>query len=190
MLASSRPGTQPATLQGIWNDKIEPPWGSKYTANINLQMNYWLADPANLSECMEPLIRLAEELSITGAEIAAAHYGARGWVLHHNTDIWRAAGPVDGAKWGLWPTGGAWLCAAAVGPRRVPRPAGGLGQTALSAHRRSGLLHPRQSRCAAWYGLARHQPITVARERPSASAPLCAPGPPWIARSSATCSTR
>ena len=85
LLASSRPGTQPATLQGIWNDRIDPPWGSKYTANINLQMNYWLPDPANLSECMDPLIRLAEELSVTGAEIAAAHYGARGWVLHHNT---------------------------------------------------------------------------------------------------------
>jgi len=110
MIASSRPGTQPATLQGIWNDQIDPPWGSKYTTNINLQMNYWLTDPANLSECMEPMIRLVEEVSVTGAEMAAAHYGAGGWVLHHNTDIWRAAGPIDGAKWGLWPTGGAWLC--------------------------------------------------------------------------------
>ena len=110
MISSSRPGTQPANLQGIWNDRIDPPWGSKYTTNINLQMNYWLPDPANLGECMEPLIRLVEEVSVTGAEMAAAHYGARGWVLHHNTDLWRAAGPIDGAKWGLWPTGGAWLC--------------------------------------------------------------------------------
>lgn len=110
MICSSRPGTQPANLQGIWNDRIDPPWGSKYTTNINLQMNYWLPDPANLSECMEPLISLVEEVSVTGAELAAAHYGARGWVLHHNTDLWRAVGPVDGAKWGLWPTGGAWLC--------------------------------------------------------------------------------
>ena len=110
MICSSRPGTQPANLQGIWNDQIDPPWGSKYTTNINLQMNYWLPDPANLGECMEPLIRLVEEVSATGAEMAAAHYGARGWVLHHNTDLWRAVGPVDGAKWGLWPTGGAWLC--------------------------------------------------------------------------------
>ena len=110
MICSSRPGTQPANLQGIWNDQIDPPWGSKYTTNINLQMNYWLPDPANLGECMEPLIRLVEEVSATGAEMAAAHYGARGWVLHHNTDLWRAAGPIDGAKWGLWPTGGAWLC--------------------------------------------------------------------------------
>ena len=110
MICSSRPGTQPANLQGIWNDQIDPPWGSKYTTNINLQMNYWLPDPANLGECMEPLIRLVEEVSATGAEMAAAHYGARGWVLHHNTDLWRAVGPIDGAKWGLWPTGGAWLC--------------------------------------------------------------------------------
>ena len=111
MLSSSRPGTQPATLQGIWNKEIVPPWGSKYTANINLQMNYWLPDPANLSECVEPLLRLAEDVAITGAEMARAHYGARGWVMHHNTDLWRATGPVDGAKWGLWPTGGAWLMA-------------------------------------------------------------------------------
>ena len=110
MLASSRPGTQPANLQGIWNDQLQPPWGSKYTANINLQMNYWLADAANLAECVEPLFRLAEDLAITGREIATEHYGARGWVLHHNTDLWRAAAPVDGAKWGLWPIGGAWLC--------------------------------------------------------------------------------
>jgi alpha-L-fucosidase 2 len=110
MICSSRPGTQPANLQGIWNDRIDPPWGSKYTANINLQMNYWLPDPANLGECMGPLIDLVEAASVTGAEMAAAHYGARGWVLHHNTDLWRATGPVDGAKWGLWPTGGAWLC--------------------------------------------------------------------------------
>ena len=109
MLSSSRPGTQPANLQGIWNEHIDPPWGSKYTANINLQMNYWLSDPANLAECFEPLLRLVEEVSETGAEIARIHYGARGWVLHHNTDLWRAAAPVDGARWGLWPTGGAWL---------------------------------------------------------------------------------
>jgi alpha-L-fucosidase 2 len=111
MLASSRPGTQPANLQGIWNDLVEPPWDSKYTANINLQMNYWLADPANLSECMEPLIRLVEDVAITGAETAKRQYGAPGWVLHHNTDLWRATGPIDGAQWGLWPTGGAWLIA-------------------------------------------------------------------------------
>lgn len=111
MLASSRPGTQPANLQGIWNDLTDPPWGSKYTVNINTEMNYWLPDIANLGECMEPLIRLVEEVAITGAETARAMYDAPGWVLHHNTDLWRAAAPIDGAQWGLWPTGGAWLCA-------------------------------------------------------------------------------
>ena len=110
-IASSRPGTQPANLQGIWNKEIRPPWGSKMTTNINLQMNYWLTDAANLASCMEPLIALAEDLSITGAEMARVHYKARGWVLHHNTDLWRTTGPVDGAQWGVWPTGGAWLCA-------------------------------------------------------------------------------
>lgn len=111
MIASSRPGTQPANLQGIWNDETDPPWGSKYTANINLQMNYWLPAPANLPECIEPLVEMAEELAETGSEMAEVHYRARGWVMHHNTDLWRATGPIDGAKWGLWPTGGAWLMA-------------------------------------------------------------------------------
>ena len=111
MITSSRPGTQPANLQGIWNDLTEPPWGSKYTANINLEMNYWLPDCANLAECFEPLIAMVEDLSESGQVMAREHYGAGGWVLHHNTDLWRATGPIDGAKWGLWPTGGAWLCA-------------------------------------------------------------------------------
>ncbi len=111
MLASSRPGTQPANLQGVWNDLTNPPWGSKYTVNINTQMNYWLPDPANLGECMEPLIRLVEEVAISGAATARDMYDAPGWVLHHNTDLWRATAPIDGAQWGLWPTGGAWFCA-------------------------------------------------------------------------------
>jgi alpha-L-fucosidase 2 len=111
MISSSRPGTQPSTLQGIWNKDTRPPWGSKYTANINLQMNYWLPDPANLPDMMDPVLQMAEELAVTGAEMARVHYGARGWVMHHNTDIWRATGPVDGAYWGVWPTGGAWLMA-------------------------------------------------------------------------------
>ncbi len=109
MIASSRPGTQPANLQGIWNEEVDPPWGSKYTANINLQMNYWLPAPANLPQCIEPLVEMAEELAEAGRETAQVHYRARGWVMHHNTDLWRATGPIDGAKWGLWPTGGAWL---------------------------------------------------------------------------------
>jgi alpha-L-fucosidase 2 len=111
MLSCSRPGTQPANLQGLWNDLTDPPWGSKYTVNINAEMNYWLPDVANLGECMEPFIRLVEEVAITGRETARVMYGAPGWVLHHNTDLWRATAPIDGAQWGLWPTGGAWLCA-------------------------------------------------------------------------------
>ena len=111
LLASSRPGTQPANLQGIWNDLLVPPWDSKYTTNINLQMNYWLPDVANLGECIEPLLRLVEELAVTGRDTARVHYDAPGWVLHHNTDLWRATAPIDGAQWGVWPTGGAWLCA-------------------------------------------------------------------------------
>lgn len=111
MLSSSRPRAQPANLQGLWNDQVRPPWGSKYTTNINLEMNYWLPDPANLAECFEPLLALVEDIAVTGAETARVNYGARGWVLHHNTDLWRATGPIDGPQWGMWPMGGAWLCA-------------------------------------------------------------------------------
>lgn len=110
LIASSRPGTQPANLQGIWNEGTNPPWGSKYTININTQMNYWPADPAGLGACVEPLLRMVEELSVTGAKTAGTMYAARGWVAHHNTDLWRAAAPIDGPLWGLWPCGGAWLC--------------------------------------------------------------------------------
>ncbi len=110
LIACSRPGTQPANLQGLWNDKLLAPWGSKYTININTEMNYWPAEPANLAECVQPLVAMVKDLAVTGAHIARVHYGARGWVAHHNTDLWRAAGPIDGARWGLWPTGGAWLC--------------------------------------------------------------------------------
>ncbi|HEY8563109.1 MAG TPA: glycoside hydrolase family 95 protein [Pyrinomonadaceae bacterium] len=109
LISSSRPGTQPATLQGIWNDSMTPPWDSKYTININAEMNYWLAEPTNLSELTEPLTRMISEISETGEATAAIHYGARGWVAHHNTDIWRATAPIDGAQYGIWTTGGAWL---------------------------------------------------------------------------------
>ena len=109
LISSSRPGTQPATLQGIWNDSMTPPWDSKYTININTEMNYWLAEPTNLSEMTEPLTRMVSDLSETGQTTAKIHYDASGWVTHHNTDIWRAAAPIDGAQWGIWQTGGAWL---------------------------------------------------------------------------------
>jgi alpha-L-fucosidase 2 len=110
LICSSRPGCQPANLQGLWNDSMNPPWGGKYTININTEMNYWPAEPCNLSECSEPLVALVEDLTETGARTAKLHYGARGWVAHHNTDLWRATGPIDGAQYGTWPMGGAWLC--------------------------------------------------------------------------------
>ena len=110
LISSSRPGTQPANLQGIWNDSLWPPWGSKYTININTEMNYWPAEATNLAECTEPLFAMIDDLSHTGAKMAHDQYGAGGWVAHHNTDLWRATGPVDGAFWGMWPCGGAWLC--------------------------------------------------------------------------------
>ena len=110
LIASSRPGTQPANLQGIWNDSTKPPWESKYTININTEMNYWPAEPVALAECTQPLIDMVRDLAVTGARTAREMYGARGWVAHHNTDLWRATAPIDGAQWGLWPTGGAWLC--------------------------------------------------------------------------------
>jgi alpha-L-fucosidase 2 len=96
-------------LQGIWNDRVTPPWGSKYTININTEMNYWPAESTNLAECASPLVAMVRDLARTGEHVARVHYGARGWVAHHNTDLWRAAAPIDGPQ-GLWPTGGAWLC--------------------------------------------------------------------------------
>ncbi|MFJ1469605.1 glycoside hydrolase family 95 protein [Massilia orientalis] len=110
LISSSRPGSQPANLQGIWNEGINPPWGSKYTININTEMNYWPAEAANLAPCVEPLVKMVEELAVTGAAVARESWGARGWVAHHNTDLWRAAAPIDGPNWGMWPCGGAWLC--------------------------------------------------------------------------------
>jgi len=109
LICSSRPGSQPANLQGIWNDLMDPPWESKYTININTEMNYWPAEASGLSECVEPLQRMLEELARTGAVTAREMYGAGGWMVHNNTDLWRAATPPDGAKWALWPMGGAWL---------------------------------------------------------------------------------
>lgn len=110
LICSSQPDGQPANLQGIWNDKLFPSWDSKYTCNINVEMNYWPAEVTNLSELHEPLLRLTKEVSETGRETAKIMYGADGWVLHHNTDIWRITGALDKAPSGMWPSGGAWLC--------------------------------------------------------------------------------
>ncbi len=110
LISSSQPGGQPANLQGIWNNQLFPPWGSKYTVNINLEMNYWPAEVTNLTAMADPLVQLVKDLSVTGRKTARVMYGAKGWVLHHNTDIWRINGPIDGSFWGMWPMGGAWLC--------------------------------------------------------------------------------
>ena len=109
LISSSQPGGQPANLQGIWNRSIYAPWDSKYTININTEMNYWPAEVTNLSEMHEPLFEMVRDLSVTGARTARIMYGCRGWVTHHNTDLWRIAGVVDFAAAGMWPTGGAWL---------------------------------------------------------------------------------
>jgi alpha-L-fucosidase 2 len=108
LASSSRPGTQPANLQGIWNQDVVPAWGSKWTVNINTEMNYWPVEVCNLAECHGPLLDLLDDLAVTGAEVAQKHYGARGWVVHHNADLWRGAAPIDGV-WGIWPMGAAWL---------------------------------------------------------------------------------
>ena len=109
LISSSQPGGQPANLQGVWNNEFMAPWDSKYTININTEMNYWPAEVCGLTECVEPLFEMVRDLSVTGAETARKMYDCRGWVTHHNTDLWRIAGPVDGANWGMFPNGGAWL---------------------------------------------------------------------------------
>ena len=109
LISSSQPGGQPANLQGLWNDKLNAPWDSKYTININTEMNYWPAEAANLAETHQPLFQMLEDLAVTGARTARTLYGAKGWTAHHNTDLWRIAGPVDKAFYGIWPNGGAWL---------------------------------------------------------------------------------
>lgn len=109
LISASRPGTRPANLQGIWNDLLTPPWGSKYTTNINTEMNYWPAELLNLSQMHEPLFGMIEELATTGSVTAREYYHAPGWVLHHNTDLWRGTAPINASNHGIWVTGGAWL---------------------------------------------------------------------------------
>jgi alpha-L-fucosidase 2 len=109
LIASSRPGSQPANLQGVWNALLDPPWESKWTLNVNCEMNYWPAELCNLSECHEPLFDMIDDLVVSGGRTAKAQYGCRGWVAHHNTDLWRGTAPINNID-GVWPTGGAWLC--------------------------------------------------------------------------------
>jgi alpha-L-fucosidase 2 len=110
LISTSRPGTKPANLQGIWNDLLAPPWGGKYTTNINAEMNYWPAELLNLSPMHQSLFGMIEDLSKSGKETAKEYYNAPGWVLHHNTDIWRGTAPINASNHGIWVTGGAWLC--------------------------------------------------------------------------------
>jgi alpha-L-fucosidase 2 len=109
LISSSRPGGQPANLQGLWNDSNNPPWDSKYTVNINTEMNYWPAEVTNLAECHQPLFDALKEIAASGAVTAKEHYNARGWVLHHNFDLWRGTAPINASNHGIWQTGGAWL---------------------------------------------------------------------------------
>lgn len=108
-IASSPPGTEPANLQGIWNEEFEPAWNSGYTLNSNLEMNYWSALQTNLAECATPLYDFVDDLREPGRDVAEDHYGCEGFAVHHNSDLWRNAAPVDGARWGIWPMGAAWL---------------------------------------------------------------------------------
>jgi len=114
LIACSRRGSQPANLQGIWNEDLRPPWSSNWTTNINLEMNYWLAETANLSECHDPLFAVVEDLAVAGQDTAQRYYGCAGWVTHHNVDLWRSTWPVGDGQglpaWANWPMGGVWLC--------------------------------------------------------------------------------
>jgi alpha-L-fucosidase 2 len=109
LIASSRAGGQPANLQGVWNELLDPPWESKWTLNINCEMNYWPAEVANLGECTAPLFDMIDDLAVSGGRTAKEQYGCGGWVVHHNTDLWRGSAPINNID-GIWPTGGAWLC--------------------------------------------------------------------------------
>ena len=110
MISGSRPGSQPLNLQGIWNESTSPPWDSKYTTNINAEMNYWPTEPLNLAECHLALFDALDEIVISGRETAKTHYDCRGWVLHHNFDLWRGTAPINASNHGIWVTGGAWMC--------------------------------------------------------------------------------
>jgi alpha-L-fucosidase 2 len=114
LIESSRPGSQPANLQGIWNDRVRPPWSSNYTVNINTEMNYWPAETTNLAECHEPLFDFVNDLAVAGRKTAREYYDCAGWTAHHNVDLWRSTWPVGGGqgkpRWSMWPLSAAWLC--------------------------------------------------------------------------------
>lgn len=148
LISSSRPGTQPANLQGIWNFQVQPPWSSNWTANINVQMNYWLAESCGLGECAEPLFELVRGLSVTGAQAAKETYGLPGWVSHHNIDVWRAANPVGmgvgSPTWANWCMSGPWLCAHVYDHYRY------TGDRKFLAERAYPLMKGSAEFCLAW----------------------------------------
>ncbi|MBD2872931.1 glycoside hydrolase family 95 protein [Paenibacillus arenilitoris] len=144
-IAGSRPGTQATNLQGIWNDLTRPPWSSNYTININTQMNYWPVETANLSECHEPLISLIGRVARTGRKTAEVHYGCRGWVAHHNVDLWGHSAPAGGrgagdASWAMWPMGGVWLAQHLWEHYAFGRDADYLRETAYPAMKEAALF--------------------------------------------------
>ncbi len=141
MLSSSREGTYPANLQGIWNDKMEPAWDSKYTVNINTEMNYWPVEPLNIAECHEALFRMLDEVIPSGERVAKEHYNARGWVLHHNTDLWRGAAPINASNHGIWPTGSGWLVQHFWEHFLYSRDIGFLSKTAWPAMRGAAMFY-------------------------------------------------
>ena len=166
LISCSRPGGQPATLQGLWNDSLTPPWDSKYTININTEMNYWPAETCNLSECVEPLTHMVLELTQTGARTAKVQYGARGWVAHHNTDLWRATAPMDGPNSGMWPMGGAWLLPEFVGALSL-HPGQRLFAPDLSRPERRRAILPRYAGRGTHPSLAGHLPVALAGKQQS-----------------------
>ena len=183
LIGSSRPGGQPANLQGIWNDKLRPPWDSKYTCNINTEMNYWPAEVTALGECHEPLFAALAELAESGRIVAKEHYNARGWVVHHNFDLWRGAAPINAANHGIWVTGSGWMATHLWEHYLFTQDRQFLRQTAYPAHERRG---------AVLRGLPRRRPdrrtgsSAARRIRPSKAASSW--GRRWTTRSSAACS--
>ena len=188
LLSCSRGNSQPANLQGLWNERTDPPWGSKWTINVNTQMNYWPAGPTALFECMQPLLRMTQELAQSGSRVARDMYGARGWVAHHNTDLWRAAAPIDGAFWGMWQMGGAWLSLALWDHWEYTRDQAFLAtiypllKGAAEFFVDTLVEHPREKLLVTNPSLSPENRIP--------SVPRSAPGLRWTARSCGTCFQR
>ena len=192
LIASSRPGSEPANLQGIWNHLVQPPWAGRYTININTQMNYWPARVCNLAECEEPLLTMVEQLSRSGRSAARTLYGSRGWCAHHNTDLWRWSAPVHfKTRHAFWPLGGAWratctraTCSAATAPTWPSTAA----PSCVGRPSSCSTCSPR-TRPASWWCRPPRRPRTPSSTPPRARLPKCAPAARWIRPSCARCSS-